>query len=225
MTDELFEQLLWDSFDCFGEDYFTVTEESVKKHRFSMHFYWSMRHTRRVKQSMSTVSQKRRLAIVMTVMILLSALTLTACGFWSELIGYITHVFEDHTQVKIMQDSDAPETIETFYTVSELPEGYELERIEDFLHVRNTVYTNHSGNFIFFIQEIKRIFSYDINSEGYELIPVTVNNYNGYAVMINNEIHLSWETEYYIFTITTNEILDLKQLVKICESVKRENYQ
>jgi len=222
MTDEQFDRLLRDSFDCFGENYFTVTEGLVKKHRFSMHFYWSMWHTRRVKQSASTVSQKRRLTIVMTVMILLSALTLTACGFWSELIGYITHVFEDHTQVKIMQDGDAPETIETYYTVSELPEGYKLSTHFSTPQMSSYVYINENNMTISFLQQTKQVFNYYVNSEGYQVIPVSVLGNPGYVAYVEDECQLVWEANGYVFLVSCNEFLETEQLVLIAESVRNE---
>lgn len=135
------------------------------------------------------------------------ALCLVGCTAYvnrMEVANFIQEVFSDHAKVSPKDDSsnnNAPSTIETEYTLTFLPEGYEYceeESIVNFMNI-NRVWKN-ADKYIFFYQNTLQSANYfDIERNECEVI--VLENISLYYRMENGYKVFMWTDGSYVYKI------------------------
>ena len=127
------------------------------------------------------------------------------------IIEFVKKVFSNHNEITLSENSTLPvDRIETEYTLTALPEGFEVKEYQkDDLGIL-TVWENSNGNRIILMQDLlDSNFSFDNEHEYEELY---INGYEAYYY----SSQLTWNDGIYWFTlgITNGEKSEILELAK-----------
>ena len=210
---ELFKQAisegLSNKFDNIANN---CTEEIVcsEKHKLAMRTIVSGKI-----DAKRTPSPKARRIIAILVA---AALLLTSCGIIFR--DQIREIFEDlFVKVTYKDDLTEGEIIEEVYTLTYVPEGYELEE-EKITPLRvNYNYSNKNGDTICFEQRIITNSNFVIDSEyGYSKI-AQIEKFELYY-RINDKYHIYvWRDENYSMNLKSSVQLSNEEIVLIIEGI------
>ncbi len=131
------------------------------------------------------------------------------------IIEFVKKVFSQFNEITLSENLDPPvETIQTEYTLTNLPEGYEISNYQKSVNSVFIIWTNESGEEIVFSQELlDSDFTID-NEYGYRELEI-----NGLKAYLSEDEYgcaLRWSDGYYCFTITVptsikSDIINLQE--------------
>lgn len=225
MTDQRFEEFLSLSMNNFGAE-FTVPDKSMfETHVFSERSEKRMlRLIRRQKFFFfPTVhaSPRRMAATMLTLIILISAATLTVSAAVEMIEGFLVDEYEDHSDVQLVDCEGAPETIEEVYEI-DVPEGFEIVSRSEVSEFSPWVFTEYRNKdyYIFFSQYTKNRYNGSVNTEGYDMNPFEINGHYGFFINYNNvDCNITWNDLEYVFSVDGN--IGKSELINIAESVHK----
>lgn len=158
-----------------------------------------------------------RKRILIAVMIVVFLAVATGC-----VIAFVTNsfrgtVYSDNTHLFAFNEERSPKIIERQYTLSILPEGYELYRVVKAQTSISTEYRNADNQSLTFEQTVKCKYVSHVNTEGYTLQENIVNGYDAVCVEYRREPYteslIIWNNDEYILqlhgTFTKDELLEL----------------
>lgn len=225
MTDQRFEEFLSLSMNNFGAE-FTVPDKSMfETHVFSEKSEKRMlrliRHQKFLFFPTVHASPRRMAATMLTLIILISAATLTVSAAVEMIEGFIVDEYEDHSDVQLVDCEGAPETIEEVYEI-DVPEGFDVvdrSELSDYSSIYMVEYKKNDC-YIIFRQIVKSKYDLSVNTEWNNMEPISVNNYDGYFLNVAKGTYsLSWIEREYAFTIDGN--IGKSELINIAESVHK----
>lgn len=126
-------------------------------------------------------------------------------------VEFIKKVFSQYNDISISNESTLPvNRIETEYTLTDLPSGYNLEIYNNYDTSVFSVWKNENGEEIAFGQDILSM-KFDIDNE-YNYQEFNINGYPAFYTEDNSGAFLTWTDGYYWFEINgpKNEIDYLK---------------
>lgn len=136
-------------------------------------------------------------------------------------IEFIKKVFPQFNEVTLSEESTPPvERIETEYTLTDLPEGFEIKEYQkDDLGIF-TVWKNQNGDKIVFSQNlIDASFTFD-NEHSYK--ETNINGYEAYLNTYEFESSLKWSDGYYWFVLKVPINLN-DEIINIAENISEKN--
>ena len=210
---ELFKQAisegLSNKFDSIAN---SCTEEIVcsEKHKLTMRtIVYGKIDTKRV----PSPKARRIIAILVA-----AALLLTSCGIIFR--DQIREIFEDlFVKVTYKDDLTEGETIEEVYTLTYIPDGYELEEeVINRLIVQYT-YKNENDEFIVFEQRVLSSSDFVADSEGGYSKITEIEEYNVYYRLTGGQHIFILNNEKYTMNLISNEKLDNTELISIIEGI------
>lgn len=136
-------------------------------------------------------------------------------------IEFIKKVFPQFNEVTLSDESTPPvERIETEYTLTNLPEGYEIDIYQKDELVVMTKWKNKSGDEIVLFQEtLDPNLSIDTEHNYQEL---KINGYEAYLMIAEKNSVLSWTDGYYWFTLNAPNSLN-DDLINMAENISEKN--
>ena len=158
---------------------------------------------------------RQRIVIVVAIIAFMAIATGCVIAFFSNSFRGTVHT--DNTYLFAVNADDCPGTIEKVYTLSVVPEGYELSETTTTFDSVMTIYTNDCGNQLIFNQMIKELYNGHVNTEGYTLEEISINDCNAVCIERKVEAGVStlviWDNKDYILELmgnfTKNEMVDL----------------
>lgn len=225
MTDRQFDVFLENTIKNFGEDYIEFSEETIIQHTFSKRFERKMAQLIRQQKSfyfpMIRTPIRRTATIMVTVIIILSTAVISVSALREAFIRFITEIFDTHTEVQTIHDDSAPESFEDIYAITNIPDGFEIvfqnDNVEE-THVLITEYQN-GQKYIVFSQYIKSRYDVNVNTEGYEMERIDINDNEGFMVDMVDDIYIAWDNGDYILEIDSNISKDI--LINMVNSVQK----
>jgi hypothetical protein len=177
-------------------------------HKFSKRFEKRMRkiiagnYSPNIRITPRPVSIKRLSVCLIAALLALITFAMSVSAVRETIINFFTQVFTTHTVVKSESDDVYPETIEEFYEIADGLDGYEIIDIFESPYENIIDYDNGKSK-IRYKQIVKGQFKVNINTEGYELIPIKVGEHDGYYVDITIQKieYLSFDNGSYDITI------------------------
>lgn len=154
--------------------------------------------------------RKGLLAAIVAIIVLFTGL-MSVTATRTPFIEFIKKVFPQYNEITLSEESTPPvDKIETEYTLTALPEGFEVKEYQkDDLGIL-TVWENSNGNRIILMQDLlDSNFSFDNEHEYEELY---INGYEAYYY----SSQLTWTDGIYWFTlgITNGEKSEILELAK-----------
>lgn len=214
------EEMLTEDFSQFGK---------LPEHKFSRRHKRNMKRIfvlydnsksrgKSVKSSENTCRFRWNIRIVIiAAIVFLSALAGCAAVIYS-LGGFQTDVQSDNTQIFPIDIDGCPQTIESVYGLSELPEGFELlEHFETDTMIYTSYLNNDTEQTITIIQSVKAEFRPHYDTERFELKEITVGEHTGICLG-DEHVTIAWDNGDYALEISAN--LDKEKTINLAKTIK-----
>lgn len=164
---------------------------------------------------------RRLVTVAITIIVLMSVMTVSVSAFRDAFIGFIARIFDTHTEVRTIDDGNAPSSIEDVYTIT-APEDFELVYADDVLTNQLCCSFSYVNNneYVIFTQFVKSEYDVNVNTENNSTEYIEINGYDGYIIDLgNDEYFISWDNGDYVFDITGSIIKDA--LIKAAKTVQK----
>ena len=162
------------------------------------------------------LSFRKRLIIAVAIIVCLAVMTGFVIVFISG--GFNGTVYQDNTHLFAIDTANCPSTIEKEYSLSVVPEGFEMYDVSATSTDITVMYCNpDTEQVLVFGQTVKSEFNPHINTKGYDLQETKVNSCNAIYIEYINAYGVSstviWDNEDYILELfgdfDNNELRDL----------------
>lgn len=169
-------------------------------------------------KSIRPLSVRQRIALVIVIIILMAIATGCVIAFISN--SFRGTVYSDNTRLFAFDVSDSPGVIEEEFMLSIVPEGYKLSKVlKDSTRVV-AIYKNDCDKELIFQQTVKSKYISCINTEGYNLQEIMINDRDGiYIEFVCDDFIDSliiWNNEYYILELSGN--FDKDSLINLAKN-------
>ena len=193
---------------------------------YSKHFLRGMQRILRAEKygylKLVNAKWKRTVAACITVCILLSG-AMSVKAIREPVIEFIEYCYEEFTRFVFGENDsselDVPETIETEYAPTYIPEGYTKTSSESHLQVSSITYENSNQEKIVFMQTIalntERIF--DTETEDYQKL--MVDGLEIYYLVDDTHGHYQWIENNYLFSLEFTGNISQEEVLKIIDSL------
>lgn len=226
MTDSRFEELLAEAIQEYGGDYIEVPEEMWKPHRFSRAFKKRMRKI--LQKERETYLPRKRIplrlliAVIVTAIIAVSAAAATVGALREAILGFITNGQDMFANIRADADMDAPETLETLYEMTWVPEGYEVKG-ETCLDTWHEIEYENGEEYICFSQSTLVDYGANYDNENMEIADARMGSNDGLWLTDEGSAFFVWRMDNYIFEIhvASAQHIDEEIVCKMVESVKK----
>lgn len=230
MTEKEFDALIKRAITEHFNDYIPESEIDNTPHKFSESFENKMNVLMGKKPAVKVSFGKKIIICVAAALVALSMVTLCVGAVREKFINFITNVFQTHTEIRSVDDNNAPLDFSDKYIITADMSEYGLvSKNEDIFTIEYTYENEHCT--IIFDQNIKEYYNVSENTEGYALEGITVNGCEGYYIDMYDMYckRIAWDNGDYIFSISvicdeTYEF-DKSRLLDIANSVKKDVYE
>lgn len=181
-----------------------IPSEEEIKWEFSEKFEHAMNKLIK-KNNRIRIATRRRirrglLAAIIAILVLFTGL-MSVSAIRTPFVEFVKNVFDQYNEITISEESTPPvETIETEYTLSELPEGYTLDAYNNYGHGIFVIWKDSAGNEITFSQDTLTSNITIDNEHEYE--ELQINGYDAYYTETEYDAVLIWTDGNYWFTVS-----------------------
>jgi hypothetical protein len=184
-------------------------------------------YTPKISITPKRITFKRLTVCVVAALLAILTFAMSVSAVRESIIRFITQVFSTYTIVKSDENAEYPETFEELYEITEGIDDYEVTQSYETPTEKVIVYDNGQYE-IRFTQVFQKYYDVNINTEGYDIVPVEIGDIDGlYVYMIKQEVeYLSYDNGKYIITFTvshynTDNPFGQNALISMAESVQK----
>ena len=172
---------------------------------------FTKRQTSVYNQPVSTTAKRplnirKRILIAAIIIICLAVLKGCVIAFISNI--FRGTVYNDNTYLFAFNIGDSPTVIEEEYTLSVVPEGYDLYKSSSSAIQQFAIYRNDDNKELIFKQTVKSEYNSHVNTEGYLIEEIDINNYDAICVEYERTTGISsaviWNSDEYILELYGN---------------------
>ena len=159
--------------------------------------------------------RKPLLAVIIAIVLLFA----TACTFKKTIVNFFEEIYETFTNLKTNEDYD--KTITTVYTLSYLPDGYELKNETINKTFVSTLWSDGENKILLYQKPLNNgCFTIDTenNDHGY----IYTEDLSVFYVRNNNTYLFTWENDYFAFQLKCNDSISLDEAKKIIENISKK---
>lgn len=169
---------------------------------------------------------KRMALVLLTILFLAIIAGCVAAYFISH--NFRGQVYNDHTELFLVNTENCPTTIEEKYYLPCLPDGFEVLQEDSTLCIEYISYINNeTKQTLAFCQTVKKVYngSTHYDTERQDLEEIKINGHYGLSLDYSSRgvkyAVIVWDTGDYILELfsefTKNELADLAKSAKVCE--------
>ena len=164
--------------------------------------------------------RKGLLAAIVAIIVLFTGL-MSVTATRTPFIEFVKKVFSQYNEITLSENSMSPvERIETEYTLTDLPDDFEMTECQKDDLVVMSKWENQTGEEIVLFQEIlDPNLSIDTEHNFQEL---NINGFEAYLMIAENNSVLSWTNGYYWFTLNVPNDLQ-KIIIDLAENISEKN--
>lgn len=166
-----------------------------------------------------TVTKSLLAAIVAIIVAFVGLMSVSATR--EPIIEFVKKVFSQFNEITLSKELPPPvETIQTEYTLTNLPEGYEISNYQKSVNSVFIIWTNESGEEITFAQTILNSNVSIDNEHTYRELEI-----NGLKAYLSEDEYgcaLRWSDGYYCFTIRVPTSIK-SDIIKLQENISEKN--
>lgn len=164
--------------------------------------------------------RKGLLAAIVAIIVLFTGL-MSVTATRTPFIEFVKKVFSQYNEITLSENSMSPvERIETEYTLTDLPDDFEMTEYQKDDLVVMSKWENQTGEEIVLFQEIlDPNLSIDTEHNFQEL---NINGFEAYLMIAENNSVLSWTNGYYWFTLNVPNDLQ-KIIIDLAENISEKN--
>ena len=195
-----------------------LSDKDESEWAFSRKFEKSMnkliQKNKRIQLSTRRTVTKSLLAAIITIMVLFTGL-MSVSATRKPIIEFMKKIFPQFNEITLSKDSVPPiETIQTEYTLTNLPEGYKIREYQKSDIGVFSIWKNESGEEIVFSQVLLDSNFTIVNEHGYR--ELEINGLKAYLAEDEYGSLLRWSDGCYCFTIKVptsikNDIITLQE--------------
>lgn len=165
----------------------------------------------------------KKIAVIAIAFMMLFGLSMSIKAIREPVIGFIENVFEKFSELFVNKSEikNAPDIIEEVYTLTDVPEGYEIIMYSPSPKIVVTTWSNGEKK-IELIQSVLNM-HFTIDTEETEVSKI---EYDGQEIMYyhsiknnNEQSQAFWHTENYSFEIFSNDFLSENDIIKLIETI------
>lgn len=159
------------------------------------------------------------LAAIIAVIVMFSGL-MSVSATRTKIIEFVETVKSHYVNVELSDESQpAVETIETAYTLTNLPEGYKQTSYQQDENLVFAVWSNDdNGEIVFFQNIVDTNFNID-NEHNYQKI--VMDDKVLYFSNSNSDSSIIWHDEFYIYQINS-DALDKDELIELSKNISKK---
>lgn len=163
--------------------------------------------------------RKGLLAAIVAIIVLFTGL-MSVTATRTPFIEFIKKVFPQYNEITLSEESTPPvDKIETEYTLTDLPDDFEMTEYQKDDLVVMSKWENQTGEEIVLFQEIlDPNLSIDTEHNFQEL---NINGFEAYLMIAENNSVLSWTNGYYWFTLNVPNDLQ-KIIIDLAENISEK---
>ena len=166
----------------------------------------------------------RRIAGIAAAVLIVFSCSMTVKAVRKPIVEFITNIYEEFVEIFFEKDdvANAPDAIETVYTLGFIPEGYNIEQslIGDTLIFM--VWKNETGEILIFSQNTLDASSIlDTEESNYDVI-----EWGGHRIAFAEKYgakHFYWNSDQYAFSLTVSSDMPQEQIFSLIDSLKKYN--
>ena len=163
---------------------------------------------------------KLRKAVALVACAVLVIMSVTACVYREEIKSFLVEIFE--TDVRFENSEGGVKTVETVYSPTYIPAGYELERA---VHNDATYHLWYScGDENVALLEYSQVprsnYRGHLDNQGSWYSVVEIGEHTVHRVHKNGEYSLLWTTEEYVFFLACHDSIGWEEIEQIILSIE-----
>lgn len=164
--------------------------------------------------------RKGLLAAIVAIIVLFTGL-MSVTATRTPFIEFIKKIFPQYNEITISEESTPPvDKIETEYTLTALPEGFEVKEYQKDDFKVFTIWRNKAGEKIVFSQDLLEL-NLSIDTE-HNYKELTINGYEAYLNTYEFETSLKWSNGYYWFILKVPNSLG-DEIIHIAKNISEKN--
>lgn len=156
-----------------------------------------------------------------------AALLLAGCAaiVYKEQIGdFFVEIRDTYIKGDFIKDEDANnQIIEEYYTLTYVPEGYELVEEISSIYIARYVCTNKEGISIIFTQSPLASVKYSIDGEHGLTNTLNYDQYTVYCRIIDETYYYIWNNEKYAFSLYSNTEINEEEIIQIIDGISMKS--
>ena len=187
----------------------------------------SEEHVRRVSEIVENAlaEEKKRSCVKWISILVAAALLLAGCSaaivYRRQIGSFIEQIYEEYIHVSF-NDEQGHSEIKEVYTLTYLPEGYEMTNQVISEGCVFYEYSDSNGNWLTFEQYPKKVIV-QVDNENDPPVLLQLGDIEVYYRPINSLYHYIWYDQNYVMTIILSTKLPANELFNIIKSIKIEN--
>lgn len=202
MTDLEFEQYITSVIKEYGENYIDEALIDNTPHKFSREFERKMDILMGKSHKKIKMTPKNLLIAVTAALLAVFIMAMSVSAVREAFINFFMNIFDTNTVVQSVEDVDAPLDFINKYEIMSDMSDYEIVDFGESIFRREYTYENENCT-IYFTQYVKEYYDIAINTEGYGIETIYINDNEGYYVDMYNQSGqiISWDNGDYILSI------------------------
>lgn len=202
MTDLEFEQYITSVIKEYGENYIDEALIDNTPHKFSREFERKMDILMEKSHKKIRITPKRLLIAITAALLAVFIMAMSVSAVREAFINFFMNIFDTNTVVQSVEDMDAPLDFNDKYEITVDMSDYEIVDFGESIFRREYTYENENCT-IYFTQYVKEYYDIAINTEGYGIETIYINDNEGYYVDMYNQSGqiISWDNGDYILSI------------------------
>ena len=228
MTNNEFDNIIREAFRQNISHYFSEDDIDYTPHKFSPEFERKMNILMGKDSKPVKFTFKKLLIAVIAALLAVFIVAMSVSAVREAFFNFLIDIFDTHTVVQSVDDLDAPLDFTDKYEITADMSDYELVDFRESIFNRTYIYENENCT-IYFEQNIKEYYRISVNTEGYDIESIYIDNCEGFYVNMYNQNGqiLIWDNGDYVLSILVscnsdyefgkNELIDMANSVQKVE--------
>lgn len=203
MTEKEFDMLIKRAITEHIGDYIPESEIDYTPHKFSKEFENKMNKLMGKPSAIKHISHKKIMVYIAAAIVAASMITLSVGAVREAFIRFITSIFQTHTDVRSVIDTNAPIDFSDKYEITSDITEFKIVSTSEDVFTREYIYQNEHCTVIY-NQYIKAYYNVTENTEGYNMEVIDINGSEGYYIDLSDlySKRIAWDNGDYVFSIS-----------------------
>lgn len=226
MTNNEFDDIIREAFRQNISKYIPKSDIDYTPHKFSPEFERKMNILMGKDNKNVKITFKKLIIAVIAALLAVFIAAMSVSAVREAFFNFLMDIFNTHTVVEAVDDADAPLDFTDKYEITADMSDYELVDFAEDIFDRKYTYENENYT-IYFTQYIKEYYHISVNTEGYDIETIYIDNCEGFYVNMYNQNGqiINWDNSDYIFSIlvscNSNYKFGKNELIDMANSVQK----
>lgn len=164
---------------------------------------------------------RRVASIMIAILVAATVATISVEALRRPVVQFFTEVFERFTQVFFVDDTPDTPLVEMEKRVpAYIPEGYAVEREEDYGFWYRVTYASETDDIISYVQRLKESIAILADTENVQHSKIVINEHQGITYESKGFVYVVFSDEQYTYTLSGSFPLD--ELIRIAKSIEKK---